>query len=68
MEVLGGAACHTQYSYSVHCSNVTANCRNSKKGRAGKLSGNWQKSRAFHFCFSKLVMNDGHSCLVTFIK
>lgn len=52
MEVLGGAACHTQYSYFVHCSSVTANCTNSKEGEsreplrklAGKQSFLFQKA------------------------
>lgn len=52
MEVLGGAACHTQYSYFVRCSSVTANCTNSKEGEsreplrklAGKQSFLFQKA------------------------
>lgn len=70
MEVLGGAACHTQFSYYAHCSTVTANCTNSKEGdsREPYLSEDRQKCRAFHFCVSKLVMNDGPFCLVAFIK
>lgn len=69
-EVLRGAACHTQYSYFIRCFIVTANFTNSKErgSREPYLLGKWQENRAFHFCFSKLVMNNGHSCLVAFIK
>lgn len=53
MEVLGGAACHTQYSYSVHCSNVTANCTNSKEGESRETLRKLAEKQSFPLLFQQ---------------
>lgn len=55
MEVLGGAACHTQYSYFVHCSNVTANCTNSKEGESREPLGELAEKQSFPLLFQEAV-------------
>lgn len=68
LEVLGGAACHTQYSHFVHCSNVTANYTNCKERVSREPLRKAAEKLSLPLCFRKLLMNDGHSCLVTFTK